>query len=364
MDPCPATDSLEALLAGRLADHQQTTIEGHVERCAACQARLAELTETSWGACAGAHSAAEDPSFLARLKGATPLSPAPPAPALPAPAELVPPEAAAVLAPAFPGYELLGELRAGAAGTVYRARHTASERIVVLKVFLVGKGVGSVGRARFRAGAAAVAALRHDNLARIYETGASADRIYLAREFVEGEDLAQRLRAGPLPPAEAVTMARTVARALHHAHERGVGHGNLKPTNILLATTGVPKLADFGLARHLDSGEAAWRIIATPYLAPEQADGGKPGPAADVYALGAVLYECLTGRPPFTGADWLQTVRGSAAHLPAPPQVIRPGLAPELAAICLRCLSKDPASRPTTAGALADDLDRFLSLAN
>jgi tetratricopeptide (TPR) repeat protein len=269
--------------------------------------------------------------------------------------------------PTVPGYEILRELGRGGMGVVYQARQTKLDRLVALKMILAGEYAGSEQVSRFRSEAEAVARLQHPNIVQIHEVGEHEGQPYFALEYVEGGSLAQRL-AGMLPPArEAAQLVETVARAVDYAHQRGIIHRDLKPANVLLTPDGLPKITDFGLAKRLDispgqtqSGE----ILGTPsYMAPEQTLGQSQvvGPAADTYALGAILYEAMTGRPPFKGETALETLEQVRSLEPVPPRRLQPKLPPDLETICLKALAKAPGQRYASARDLADDLRRFLN---
>ncbi len=278
--------------------------------------------------------------------------------------------------PAPPGFTVLGVLGRGGMGVVYRARQENLGRLVALKMISAGAGAGEEERARFRAEAEAVARLQHPNIIQIHEVGEHDGRPFFALEYADGPTLAAHLGGTPRPPVEAARLLETLALAVHHAHERGVIHRDLKPSNVLLAVGGsaggakppaaIPKIADFGLAKRLDVDRGqtqAGVILGTPsYMAPEQARGQRDGvgPAADVYSLGAVLYECLTGRPPFRGPTPLDTVAQVLHGEPVPPRTLQPLCPRDLETICLKCLEKEPSSRYPGAQALADDLRRFL----
>jgi tetratricopeptide (TPR) repeat protein len=271
----------------------------------------------------------------------------------------------------IPGYEILAELGRGGAGVVYKARQVALDRIVALKVLASGHNAAPIELARFQSEAEAVARLRHPHIVPIHEVGQADGRPYFVLEYLPGGSLAARLGNQPAQPRQAAEMMRTLARAIHYAHQNGIIHRDLKPGNILLDADGTPKVADFGLARRLDLEEAALRdrltpsgvIMGTPsYMAPEQADGQTRhlGPAADIYALGGILYEMLTGRPPFLGVTLTETLLQVLDAEPIAPRRLRPHIPRDLETICLRCLQKGPASRYPSAEALADDLGRFL----
>jgi serine/threonine protein kinase/tetratricopeptide (TPR) repeat protein len=268
--------------------------------------------------------------------------------------------------PQIPGYEVEAVLGRGGMGVVFRARHQRLNRIVALKMALAGAFAAPHERERFQREAEAVAALRHPNIVQIHDIGESDGRPYFTMEYVEGGSLAQKLAGTPQPARQAAALAATLAEAMHVAHEGGIVHRDLKPANILLAADGTPKITDFGLARRLD-GEAGPTQSGTPlgtpsYMAPEQA-GGKVraiGPATDVYALGAILYEMLTGRPPFRAETAAETVLQVIYHEPASPSRLNAKVPRDLETICLKCLHKDPERRYTTSAALSEDLHRFL----
>jgi serine/threonine protein kinase len=268
--------------------------------------------------------------------------------------------------PVIDGYEVGELLGRGGMGLVFKARQTSLKRDVALKIVVTGAHAGAHERARFRTEAEAVARLQHPGIVQVYEVGEQAGCPYLALEYVGGGSLEGQLGGTPVPPRRAAGLVLDLARAVQHAHERGIVHRDLKPANVLLTEAGVAKVADFGLAKLLDVGRGRTQtgaVLGSPsYMAPEQAWGKVRdiGPAADVYALGAILYELLTGRPPFVGASTLETLDQVRTHDPAPPQALQPKVPADLAAVCLRCLEKEPARRYPSAAALAGDLDRFL----
>ena len=268
-------------------------------------------------------------------------------------------------AEAIPGHEVLGVLGRGGMGVVYKARHLRLKRLVAVKMILSGEHAGPDQLARFRTEAEVFARLHHPNIVQIFEVGEHGEMPFLSLEFCGGGSLAKKLAGTPLLPAEAAALVQTLARAMQAAHAKGVIHRDLKPANVLLADDGTPKIADFGLAKKLDEAGQTLPgdVMGTPpYMAPEQAGGKEVGPLADVYALGAVLYECLTGRPPFKAATPLDTIfQVMSSAEPVPPRRLNPAVPRDLEIICLKCLQKEPGQRYDSALALADDLDRFLS---
>jgi tetratricopeptide (TPR) repeat protein/tRNA A-37 threonylcarbamoyl transferase component Bud32 len=336
--------------------------EDYQARCAALGAVwLAEaLTDT------GSVTPAEDQLAGETVDGADPAEP------------LRPP----VGPRAFGDYELLGEIARGGMGVVYKARQKHPARVVALKMILAAAHAGEERRQRFLAEADVIARLDHPNIVRIYEVGEREGLPFLSLEYVSGGSLAQKLAGMPQPPRQAAALLETLARAVHYAHQHGVVHRDLKPANVLIADCGlriadssdqsairnpqsaIPKITDFGLAKQ--SGPdltATGAVLGTPaYMAPEQAagDSSSAGPAADVYALGAILYELLTGRPPFQGATPLETLEQVRSQEPVPPRRMQPKVPRDLETICLKSLQKEPARRYASAGALADDLGRFL----
>jgi serine/threonine protein kinase len=281
-----------------------------------------------------------------------------------------------------PGYELLEELGRGGMGVVFKARQKGLDRLVALKMIRSGELADPTERARFEEEARAVGQLSHPNIIQVYEVGTTETGPFLALEYVPGDNLAQLLHDSPLPPRAAARLLATVARAVQHAHEAGVVHRDLKPGNILLSGVSskepglskdtksapdswllTPKVTDFGLAKRLgtDGPTRTGDFLGTPnFTAPEQAAGTTDvGPVADVYSLGAILYQMLTGRPPFVGATPLETLDLVRYAEPVPPSRLRPNVPRDLETIAVCCLQKDPKRRYLSAAALADDLERF-----
>jgi WD40 repeat protein/serine/threonine protein kinase len=397
MSACPSRHELERLLDEQLTDADFRAVSLHVSECPDCQSALEHLTadtEVS-GVCLSLARPSTGPAepetlFLARLKQ-SPLDGRPDGAA----GRLRQPGAAP---PGVPGYEVVRELGRGGMGVVYQARQRGLNRSVALKMILAGPHAGEKNLARFRQEAEAVARLHHPNIVQVYEIGEAAGVKYIALEYVEGGNLGQHLHGDPQPVEPTVRLIETLARTVHFAHQRDIVHRDLKPANVLLQLqiadcrlqierqdargvdrgarhdpqsaicnlqSAIPKITDFGLAKRLDApgdGSHSGEVVGTPsYMAPEQAGGRNHlvGPATDVYALGAILYEMLTGRPPFKGATPVDTIVQVLHEEPVRPGSLRPHLPPDLETICLKCLSKDPARRYGSGAALADDLQRF-----
>jgi mono/diheme cytochrome c family protein len=269
------------------------------------------------------------------------------------------------LLPDIPGYEILRVIDRGGMGVVYEARQVDLGRTVAIKM-ISGAHLSPRIVTRFRLEAEAAARLQHPNFVQVFEVGQVNGRPFLAMEYVAGGSLAELLGRQPPSARRAAELVETLARAVSAAHERAIVHRDLKPSNVMLTADGAPKIADFGLAKRLDvdadhthTGE----ILGTPsYMAPEQAEGKKDqiGPATDVYALGAILYELLAGRPPFRGTSPLDSLRLVIGAEPVAPSRLKPSVPRDLEAICLKCLEKRPARRYGAALGLADDLRRFL----
>ncbi len=386
---CPPAEQLQSLLDGSLSPTEDRTLSQHIEGCPACQQELERLLAADPGE--ALRSSDPEPagldlasgSLVRRLQGEgetvsygkTPRN----VPiglafgARPGHAEMPLPE---VL-----GYEVLGEIGRGGMGVVYQARHLGLQRIVALKMLRAGDLAGATELSRFRTEAETVASLQHPHIVQVYDVGTHAGLPFLSLEFVAGGSLRDRLQGIPQPAHRAAQLVETLARAMAYAHERGVVHRDLKPANVLLVGQAfqpggndgvrleslayIPKITDFGLAKLVDSRNGNTQtgtVIGTPsYMAPEQAGGNNRavGPAADVYALGAILYELLTGRPPFSGETPLATLLQVLHTEPVPPGRLRSSLPRDLETICLKCLEKDPSKRYGSALDLAEDLRRF-----
>jgi WD40 repeat protein/tRNA A-37 threonylcarbamoyl transferase component Bud32 len=268
-------------------------------------------------------------------------------------------------------YEILEELGRGGMGVVYKARHLKLQRIVALKMLLGGSFITSQERVRFRTEAEAVARLHHPNIVQIYEIGehgveAGFPQPYFTLEYAGGGSLSGHLAGRPQPPRQAAAWLEVLARAAHYAHQQGIIHRDLKPSNVLLTESGEPTICDFGVAKLVSGSDMKTRsgtLLGTAeYMAPEQAsEGEKIGPAADIYALGAILYTMLTGRPPFQGSNTLHILEQVRSQEPVPLRRLVPHLPRDLETICLKCLEKEPSRRYASAAELADDLRRFLA---
>jgi WD40 repeat protein/tetratricopeptide (TPR) repeat protein len=396
----PDAGRLRAFASGRLEGAELATIAQHIEQCPHCCAALEEqggaaedhfvlrVAEALSGVQPGL-SGTPEPTW--RGPGAA----APGGPGTGPPPTLSPgrrpagPAVDTLAPPSVPGYEVLGELGRGGMGVVYKARQLSLNRLVALKVLLAGAHATAEDLARFHAEAETAARLRHPAIITVYEVGAHAGLPYCAMELVEGGSLAAHIRGQSQPPRAAAALVAAVARGTHAAHQAGILHRDLKPSNILLQKpegvargpggTGTftssarlltpelrPKIADFGLAKWL-SGDGALTqtgmVAGTPsYMAPEQARGEREqiGVRADVYALGAILYELLTGRPPFQAPTPMETLQQVCEAEAVPPRRLQPGVPRDLETVCLKCLHKAPARRYADAAELADDLQRFL----
>jgi serine/threonine-protein kinase len=273
----------------------------------------------------------------------------------------------------FGDYDLQEEVGRGGMGVVCKAWQKSLQRTVALKMILRGEHATAADLARFQVEATAAGILHHPNIVPVYDAGIEDGQAYFSMRYVEGQTLARRMAGAPLRSRDAARYVALVARAVHHAHERGILHRDLKPSNILIDADDQPQVTDFGLAKRVaataDSPVAAsltWSgaVIGTPaYMAPEQVSGqrGQPGPGSDIYSLGVILYEMLTGRPPFQGATPVDTLLLVLEQDPVRPRLLNPKVDPDLELICLKCLQKEPGFRYATAAELAADLEAYLS---
>jgi predicted Ser/Thr protein kinase/tetratricopeptide (TPR) repeat protein len=363
---CPRIEVLQRMVAGDLDGTSDADVESHVASCLECQRRIETILDGSLAAPRAAgvtmppylerirqvppERAADDPSTeaIGETPGARGMGPSQP-PLL-----------------ELPGYEIVRELGRGGMGVVYEAVRTKLKRPVALKMILAGAYADAGARARFESEAELVARLKHPNIVVLYHVAEHEGRPFLEMEYLEGGSLAARIRTSPLHAREAAVLVEPLARAMDVAHRAGVIHRDIKPANILLDTAGRPKIVDFGLAKLLggDSGVThSGAVMGSPsYMAPEQAEGkiGELGPAVDIYALGVVLYESLTGRPPFRGATPVETLEQVRHTEPIAPSRLVPRIDRDIETIVLKCMEKAPARRYASAAALADDLRRYL----
>jgi len=274
---------------------------------------------------------------------------------------------------AFGDYELVEEIARGGMGVVYKARQVSLDRLVAVKMILAGEFATPQFVQRFRTEASAAAVLHHPNIVAIYEVGVHAGQHYFSMDFVDGPSLAALVGHQPLPARRAVQYLKTIAEAIHYAHQQGILHRDLKPSNVLIDANDQPRITDFGLAKRLENAEPGTRnaeltvsgqVLGSPnFMPPEQATAkhGKVGRYSDVYALGGILYHLLTARPPFQ-ADSLEVIVSQVlAAEPVSPRMLNPTVPRDLETICLKCLEKEPSRRYATAQALADELGRFLN---
>lgn len=399
---CPDTEILARFMLGELPAREFELLERHLVQCSRCD----ELADSLGGqdtltdamrARSPIAAAAQSPEVEALIRTmraltaeawkAAPAAGETPAdsPFRSAPAIDVSAEAMALLEPPrgpgeigrFGPYAILKVIGSGGMGVVYQAVQPRPQRLVALKVSLVDFRAGRQRLARSQSEPEIVARLEHATIVPIYEAGEHAGLPYFTMEYLEGGSLGQRLSAAPLPAREAAGLVQALAGAVQFAHQHGVVHRDLKPSNVLLTSDGLPKISDFGLAKVVElEAQVAERqdylvigaetqtgaVLGTPaYMAPEQATGHskEAGPAVDVYALGAILYEAVTGRPPFKAATVLETLEQVRSQEPVPPCRLQPALPHDLQTICLKCLEKEPRRRYASARELADDLGRF-----
>jgi WD40 repeat protein/serine/threonine protein kinase len=382
MDRCPPIVTLERLLAETLASDEQAFIETHIERCKRCQVTLQNMTlageepsraglAPAQNQSAGGHESVRAEAFFARLKLIKPTT------SLDGGKQAGPAEDQIGEPFRVDGYEILGELGRGAAGVVYRARHYKLNRLVALKVIVAGPQLSPEARRRFLVEAHTIARLQHPNIVQIHDIGEQTDRPFLSLELVEGGSLADWMAGKSKPANDAARIIGTLADAVEYAHRQGIVHRDLKPGNVLFSVASDPrmkrelKITDFGIAKVLPQAGIAdarmtqtGEMLGTPaYMAPEQIRGelDEICPATDVYALGVILYELLTGRPPFQGATPLDTLMQTAHQDPLPISLLVRGSPRDLNTICLKCLEKEPGKRYATAAELSADIGRFLN---
>jgi WD40 repeat protein/tRNA A-37 threonylcarbamoyl transferase component Bud32 len=363
VNDCPRpTILLRAFQAQLLDDVEDPAIVAHVEVCGSCQSRLEALTTDNTGTLA-----AEEPPDANGNGGLShhekTITFSPYLPSTPDPAAN--PLAAETPLPDVPGYEILCQLGSGGMGVVYKARHQKLNRMVALKMILAGEHADADRLARFHVEAEAVARLRHPNIIEIYDIGLANGMPYFVLEYLPGGSLKQLFQQGPLPPQLSAKLLATLGQAIHTAHLAGIVHRDLNPSNVLLAQDGTVKITDFGVAKRSEAtGQTKiGQIIGTPaYMAPEQAKGESEsvGPASDVYALGAILYEALTGQPPFQGKTVMEILRKVQNDEPVPPRQLAARVPADLETVCLKALRKESKERYATAQEFADELDRFL----
>jgi eukaryotic-like serine/threonine-protein kinase len=385
---CPSSAALRRLAHREATPAEEAALFAHVEECPRCFAVLQTISPT-----VSFHD-----GFLAdalRSRGSEPLPPnvarlvellkklgpsaGAPAGTVSGPAEALgdrPGGGEREEVPDIPGFEILSVLGTGSMGVVYKVFDRTLKRFGALKMVRPDRPVRAEALARLRAEAEALARLKHHHIVLVFASGEHDGQPYIVQEFVEEGTLQEKIRGEPQEPREAARLVRLLARAVHAAHSCGIIHRDLKPGNVLLAPLtdepalntayGCPKVADFGLAKCLDSTQeltATGVGVGTPlYMAPEQArgDSGAVGPATDVWALGAIHYEMLTGQVPFRAPSALQTLERIRTEPPKSPRQLQRDVPPELEAICLRCLQKDPGERYQSAAALAEDLSRWL----
>jgi formylglycine-generating enzyme required for sulfatase activity/tRNA A-37 threonylcarbamoyl transferase component Bud32 len=365
---CPARRDIERLARGQLPDREAEELGRHVLECSACAHLLNDCqagdTLIPVLQAVTGQEPLGDPfvdDLVERLAGSPPDSTLQIAPATAAGTAA----AAARPLPALPGYEVLAVVGRGGQSIVYKARQLVLNRLVALKVFPATMEANAEERARFRREAEAVAHLEHPNIVQIYDVGEQAGQPYFAMEYLSGGTLAKKLAGVPLPGLEGARLLECLGRTMHWAHQRGIIHRDLKPGNVLVTADGSLKIADFGLAKRLEADAALTHsgyVIGTPsYMAPEQAAGKtrEIGPAADVYALGVIGYEMLTGRPPFLGATAWDIIPQVLEADPVAPRRLQPTIPRDLETICLKCLHKEPHRRYATALELAEDLELY-----
>jgi serine/threonine protein kinase len=349
---CPSETDLKAFVLGELPEALHPLVSAHLEACPRCEAIAQQLDDFA------------DPIIRAvRLAQVQTLGDDATT------VELKSAAATAMGAIGLPervgDYTILEQVGRGGMGVVYKARQTKPSRLVAIKMILAGSHARTANVERFLKDAETIASLQHPNIVQVYKVEEHEGKPFFSLEYCGGGNLAQKLKATPLPGREAALLVQTLARAIQAAHEKGIIHRDLKPGNVLLTDEGVLKITDFGLAKNLDVSGPTMEgdILGTPsYMAPEQAAGlsKEIGAWTDVYALGAILYECLTGRPPFKAASNFDTVMQVLRDDPVPPRLLQSMVPRDLETICLQCLQRAPDKRYPSALELAEDLQRFL----
>ncbi len=367
---CSGDELLTRMLEEDLDNGQSASISAHVETCIACQERLRQLTNQSppymdWGYF-GDYSSAPWLTSVHYDQNSRTVGELLASSSTGAQKIRFRGRGMEAIFPEVEGYELLAELGRGGMGVVYKARQHRLRRLVALKMIRAGSLAKPEDLARFRVEAEAVANLRHTNIIQIFDIGEIGGLPFVTLELLEGGSLAGLLAGTPQPEGSSAELITTLARAIHVAHEAGIVHRDLKPSNILFSSDGTPKITDFGLAKRLeeDGHTETGQVMGSPsYIPPEQAEGRakEVSAATDVYALGAILYEMLTGRPPFKGVTPMETVFKVLREDPVPPSRLQSQVSRDLETICLKCLAKEPYKRYASAEALALDLDRYSS---
>jgi serine/threonine-protein kinase len=350
---CISDQDLQAFVRGELPERLAERVARHLELCPDCEERACRWDNLSDTAVQALRGAGQERTLEKRSGGIQGTNPT----VSDTPAERI-------LTISSPdGYTLLDKLGQGATGVVFQARQHHPERMVALKFFVAG-AYAAEQRTRFLAEANVIARLDHSNIVRVHAIAEHQGQPFLCLEYLEGGHLGRKIAGRPQPPRQAARLLEQLAQAVQHAHDKGVIHRDLKPANVLLTADGTPKVTDFGLARFgRPELTATGAVLGTPaYMAPEQAqgEGKRVGPVADVWALGVILYELLTGQPPFRGVQVLDTLQQVAEREPVPPRRLQPQVPRDLETICLKCLHKQPPRRYATAAALAEDLQRFL----
>jgi len=365
----PAEEALRKFAGGELAEDTKKQVLQHVLGCEECARVLRGFAQNEETSLRHISSAPDDTS---KAEGHSTNPPAElqaggdPYETLPITSSRRIPAGQNQQVDSFGDYELISEIARGGMGVVYRARQNKMNRVVALKMILSGQFASAEDVKRFYTEAEAAGKLDHPGIVPVYEVGECDGRHFFSMGFVEGQSLAAKIADGPLPSQEAVQLMRQISEAIAYAHGQGVIHRDLKPANVLVDQQGAPRVTDFGLAKNLENESGLTQtgsVMGTPsYMPPEQASGkmSKIGPLADVYSLGAMLYCLLTGRPPFQAPSAVDTLLQVVDTDPVPPRRLNPRIPADLETVCLKCLDKDPAKRYKSAGALAEELDRFL----